>query len=99
MDPSPSELLAITSLDEACVWAGVTPELREALEGQCGQIAVVRELVLMEDAEFTVDLSNAMLVTAAATSSAVAVTRKLLTVERARLLSLRRVARLLCGLP
>ena len=97
MDPTPAELAGIANFQDACTWAGVTDALRDALEDRTGRIAVVRELVIMEDSEFTSALDDAMLTTAASTALVPAVTRSLKGVERARLLSLRRVARLLCG--
>ena len=102
MDPTATELQAMaqpqgqgaTPLGEAIRWVGLTAPAVEALRGSLGQFTLARQIVFMPDAAWEQGLNDAQVAAHDADPE-----RSLSALEIGQAGSLRRVARLLCGIP
>jgi hypothetical protein len=94
IDPTAAEAAGITDIKKACAWSGITGTQFDAFAAVTGEPRLLRELVFMPLAEFETATSIASTPGAAATDPSVLFT----TIVRGRFVSLRRVARMRCGL-
>jgi hypothetical protein len=86
VDPNPSELEEIRTLEDVWAWSGVDDGLSSAFIAVVGDIHLIRELVLLSDADFDEALAQCS-------------DGGLTIIQKTRFRSARRVARLKCGLP
>ena len=82
MDPPTADLAGITTLAQALAWSGVEEPLRDALFGETGRINLIREVTLIDKADWDAA------VTAARLTPGGGAERVLKPVEKARLSSL-----------
>jgi hypothetical protein len=101
IDPTFLESQAIVDMSTARLWCGISDGEWDAFVVAAGDIRVLRELVFMAMASFAAAVDNAVTtITTAATETAEAstVVAPFSHAAKARFLSLRRVARMRCGL-
>ena len=95
LDPTTEELNSITTLQLALQWPGITDALRDGLFAVLGTPTVIRDIAFVGVADWQSALDSVQLTVGAGDA---AVVRALNGIERGKLVSLRRVARLRVGL-
>jgi len=93
MDPSVADLGAITTIAEAMDWVGIGQPLWLGFTAQTGQIALLRDVVHISRVDFDAAVAATQVDPAADGNN-----RAALPVEKGKLRSLRRVARIKLGL-
>lgn len=99
MDPSDTDLAAIQDLDSARRWAGVTNDLWNSVMEELGDIALLREVVLITYGDWQAAISNVAISVGGSSTPVTGIVvpppRALTPVEKGRIRSLRRVCRIL----
>ena len=93
IDPSPTDALAIINLTKAIEWCGVSENAWRGTSAYLGGPNLLREFVMLPHADWCWMLSLPDLVV-----DTVVVTSSYSPMDKARLISMRRVCRMRCGL-
>jgi hypothetical protein len=97
MDPSTSDLSLIQTIDLAIDWCGISAEAWADTKVVLGDIRLLREVALIEAAEYAAAILTIVITVTPAAAGNVAITRPISLVERGRLRSLRRVCLMVLG--
>jgi hypothetical protein len=101
MDPSPQDLTAIHTVEDAKNWVGISPELWTGFSDAIGHISLVRDIATVPAIDWEIAINATVISSAGTAGSDGTPTTTSLAIrgaDKGRLIVLRRVARLVFGL-